>query len=210
MHYAVAGRYCAGCRARACHVIMLVFEVYVNEVWHARNGIVARGGARSNLALTVRIWPLVRGSAAGPALAARADLPAVLPDRGRGLQVHRRRERPVHRGRAVDQTSWPGRPGPAARPVGPDRGPVQAPDEKTIRVVLDRLDPRALTRALLGPRPHGRRRSGGACYGQRAPLRGLSDNGTVVVVKELRGAVLTPLAVAMSLVSGNRRRACLR
>lgn len=40
--------------------------------------------------------------------------------------------------------------------------------------------------------------------------RGLSDNGTVVVVKELRGAVLTPLAVAMSLVSGNRRRACLR
>ena len=29
----------------------------------------------------------------------------------------------------------------------------RAPDEKTIRVVLDRLDPRALTRALLGPRP---------------------------------------------------------
>ena len=35
----------------------------------------------------------------------------------------------------------------------------RAPDEKTIRVVLDRLDPRALTRALLGPRP--RRRCGG-------------------------------------------------
>ncbi|MGH3845115.1 MAG: ISAs1 family transposase, partial [Pseudonocardiaceae bacterium] len=33
----------------------------------------------------------------------------------------------------------------------------RAPDEKTIRVVLDRLDPRALTRALLGPCP-GRRR----------------------------------------------------
>ncbi len=37
----------------------------------------------------------------------------------------------------------------------------RAPDEKTIRVVLDRLDPRALTRALLGPRPRGRRRPGG-------------------------------------------------
>src|ERR1700693_2817997 len=37
----------------------------------------------------------------------------------------------------------------------------RAPDEKTIRVVLDRLDPRALTKALLGPRPAGRRGSGG-------------------------------------------------
>jgi predicted transposase YbfD/YdcC len=35
------------------------------------------------------------------------------------------------------------------------------PDEKTIRVVLDRLDKRALARALLGPRPRGRRRTGG-------------------------------------------------
>lgn len=35
-----------------------------------------------------------------------------------------------------------------------------APDEKTIRVVLDRLDSRALARALLGPRPRGRRPSG--------------------------------------------------
>src|SRR2546429_2333492 len=34
----------------------------------------------------------------------------------------------------------------------------RAPDEKTVRVVLDRLDPRALARALLGPRPGGRRR----------------------------------------------------
>jgi hypothetical protein len=40
-------------------------------------------------------------------------------------------------------------------------GRYRAPDEKTIRVVLDRLDPRALARALLGPRPRGRRRSGG-------------------------------------------------
>ena len=43
------------------------------------------------------------------------------------------------------------------------------PDEKTIRVVLDRLDPRALARTLLGPRPDGRRRSGAP---SRASMRG--------------------------------------
>ena len=36
----------------------------------------------------------------------------------------------------------------------------RVPDEKTIRVVLDRLDPRALTRALLGPSPRRRWRLG--------------------------------------------------
>jgi DDE_Tnp_1-associated len=41
-------------------------------------------------------------------------------------------------------------------PWDPVAGRYRAPDEKTIRVVLDRLDPRALTRALLGPRPRGR------------------------------------------------------
>ena len=46
-------------------------------------------------------------------------------------------------------------------PWDPIAGRYRAPDEKTIRVVLDRLDPRALARALLGPRPRGRRRSGG-------------------------------------------------
>ena len=38
-------------------------------------------------------------------------------------------------------------------PWDPIAGRYRAPDEKTIRVVLDRLDPRALTGALLGPRP---------------------------------------------------------
>ena len=38
-------------------------------------------------------------------------------------------------------------------PWDPVAGRYRVPDEKTIRVVLDRLDPRALTRALLGPRP---------------------------------------------------------
>ncbi len=36
-------------------------------------------------------------------------------------------------------------------PWDPMAGRYRAPDEKTIRVVLDRLDPRALARALLGP-----------------------------------------------------------
>ena len=42
-------------------------------------------------------------------------------------------------------------------PWDPIAGRYRAPDEKTIRVVLDRLDPRALTRALLGPRRRRRR-----------------------------------------------------
>ena len=36
-------------------------------------------------------------------------------------------------------------------PWDPMAGRYRAPDEKTIRVLLDRLDPRALARALLGP-----------------------------------------------------------
>jgi predicted transposase YbfD/YdcC len=41
-------------------------------------------------------------------------------------------------------------------PWDPVAGRYRAPDEKTIRVVLDRLDPRALARALLGPGPRTR------------------------------------------------------
>jgi predicted transposase YbfD/YdcC len=41
-------------------------------------------------------------------------------------------------------------------PWDPIAGRYRAPDEKTVRTVLDRLDPRALTRALLGPRPRPR------------------------------------------------------
>src|ERR1039457_2195005 len=47
-------------------------------------------------------------------------------------------------------------------PWDPVTGRYRAPDEKTIRVVLDRLDPRALARALLGPRPRQRRPGGPA------------------------------------------------
>jgi hypothetical protein len=41
-------------------------------------------------------------------------------------------------------------------PWDPLAGRYRTPDEKTIRVVLDRLYPRALARALLGPRPGAR------------------------------------------------------
>jgi hypothetical protein len=55
-------------------------------------------------------------------------------------------------------------------PWNPLTGQYRAPDEKTIRVVLDTLDPRALTRALLGPRRRrrrGRSRSGVRDYRAR-------------------------------------------
>ena len=45
-------------------------------------------------------------------------------------------------------------------PWDPMAGRYRVPDEKTIRVVLDRIDPRALARALLGPRPDSRRGGG--------------------------------------------------
>ena len=55
------------------------------------------------------------------------------------------------------RSAWPG-----CTPRGtPIAGRYRAPDEKTIRVVLDCLDPRALARALLGAGPRARRRSGG-------------------------------------------------
>lgn len=57
---------------------MWVSEVYVNEVWHDRNGIVARGGARGRIRSrrpgSGHGDVAATGSAAGPALAARADL----------------------------------------------------------------------------------------------------------------------------------------
>jgi predicted transposase YbfD/YdcC len=64
-------------------------------------------------------------------------------------------------------------------PWDPAAGRYRAPDEKTIRVVLDRLDPRALTRALLGPRPRRPAPAGGqappgsvrGCHARRAALR---------------------------------------
>ena len=68
-------------------------------------------------------------------------------------------------------------------PWDPVAGRYRAPDEKTIRVVLDRLDPRALTRALLGPR---RRRPGGPSPAGVRAYRARRGDGTRV---HLLGAV---------------------
>jgi predicted transposase YbfD/YdcC len=46
-------------------------------------------------------------------------------------------------------------------PWDPVAGRYRAPDEKTVRVVLDRLDPRALAAALLGPQRAGAGTGGG-------------------------------------------------
>ena len=57
-------------------------------------------------------------------------------------------------------------------PWDPMAGRYRAPDEKTIRVVLDRLDPRALARALLGGRPDNGRAAAGLCWSRtRLPAR---------------------------------------
>src|SRR5271155_3544112 len=56
-------------------------------------------------------------------------------------------------------------------PWDPVAGRYRAPDEKTIRVVLDRLDPRALARALLGPGPRGGRGPGGGAPPPRRRAR---------------------------------------
>ena len=101
------------------------------------------------------------GGAARSALAARADLPA-----GCLVAVAVCAFTAAGNDRFTAVGQWIRRASQAdlARlraPWDPIAGRYRAPDEKTIRVVLDRLDQRALTRALLGPRPRPRRRPGG-------------------------------------------------
>jgi predicted transposase YbfD/YdcC len=84
-------------------------------------------------------------------------------------------------------------------PWDPIAGRYRAPDEKTIRVVLDRLDPRALTRALLGPRP---RRSGGPAP---ASVRGYRARRAAQQVKTLGRARLRAVAVDGKTSRGARR-----
>ena len=77
-------------------------------------------------------------------------------------------------------------------PWDPVAGQYRAPDEKTIRVVLDKLDPRALTRALLGPRRHWRRKSGGP------PSAGVRDYRARRAAQEVKAAARSGLrAVAV-------------
>jgi hypothetical protein len=87
-------------------------------------------------------------------------------------------------------------------PWDPIAGRYRAPDEKTIRVVLDRLDPRALTRALLGPRPGGRRSSSGPAP---ASVRGYRARRAAQRARTLARARLRAVAVDGKTSRGARR-----
>jgi len=87
-------------------------------------------------------------------------------------------------------------------PWDPVAGRYRAPDEKTIRVVLDRLDPRALTRALLGPRPRSRRRPGGV---PSASVRGYRARRAAEQAKTLARDRLRAVAVDGKTCRGARR-----
>jgi predicted transposase YbfD/YdcC len=86
-------------------------------------------------------------------------------------------------------------------PWDPMAGRYRAPDEKTIRVVLDRLDPRALARALLGPRPGGRRPGGLP----RASVRGYRARRAARQAQELARGRLRAVAVDGKTCRGARR-----
>jgi predicted transposase YbfD/YdcC len=86
-------------------------------------------------------------------------------------------------------------------PWDPVAGRYRAPDEKTIRVVLDKLDPRALTRALLGPRPR-RRRAGRPAS---ASVRDYRARRTAQEVKAAARGRLRAVAVDGKTSRGARR-----
>ena len=87
-------------------------------------------------------------------------------------------------------------------PWDPIGGRYRAPDEKTIRVVLDRLDPRALARALLGPRPSGRQSSSGPAP---ASVRGYRARRAAQRARTLARARLRAVAVDGKTSRGARR-----
>ena len=86
-------------------------------------------------------------------------------------------------------------------PWDPLAGRYRAPDEKTIRVVLDRVDPRALARALLGPGPRGRRRPGRPS----ASVRGYRARRAARQAKALARSRLRAVAVDGKTCRGARR-----
>ena len=77
-------------------------------------------------------------------------------------------------------------------PWDPLAGRYRAPDEKTIRVVLDRLDPRALARALLGGGPDSRRGRGGPPPGsvRGYPARHLAGQAEALARGRLRAVAV--------------------
>ena len=87
-------------------------------------------------------------------------------------------------------------------PWDPLAGRYRAPDEKTIRVVLDRLDPRALARALLGPGPRGGRGPG---VPSPAGVRGYRARQAAQQAKALARGRLRAVAVDGKTCRGARR-----
>ena len=85
-------------------------------------------------------------------------------------------------------------------PWDPIAGRCRVPDEKTIRVVLDRLGPRALARALPGPRPG--RRPGGP---PPAAVRGYHARRAAGQAKALARGRLRAVAVDGKTSRGARR-----
>jgi predicted transposase YbfD/YdcC len=88
-------------------------------------------------------------------------------------------------------------------PWDPMADRYRAPDEKTIRVVLDRLDPRALARALLGPRHRRSRRRGGGPL--PASVRGYPARHAAQQAKALARGRLPAVAVDGKTSRGARR-----
>jgi predicted transposase YbfD/YdcC len=86
-------------------------------------------------------------------------------------------------------------------PWDPLAGRYRAPDEKTIRVVLDQLDPRALARALLGPGQGGRRRPAPSA----ASVRGYRARRAARQAGELARGRLRAVAVDGKTSRGARR-----
>jgi predicted transposase YbfD/YdcC len=84
-------------------------------------------------------------------------------------------------------------------PWDPMTGRYRAPDEKTIRVVLDRLDPRALARALLGARP------GSRCGTSSASVRRYRARRAAQEAKALARNRLRAIAVDGKTSRGARR-----
>jgi hypothetical protein len=87
-------------------------------------------------------------------------------------------------------------------PWDPMAGRYRAPDEKTIRVVLDRLDPRALARALPGGRPDSRRGRGGR---PPASVRGYRARHAARQARALARGRLRAVAVDGKTCRGARR-----
>ena len=88
-------------------------------------------------------------------------------------------------------------------PWDPMAGRYRVPDEKTIRVALDRLDPAALSRALLSGRRRGRRRAEGS---PSPAVRGYRARRAAARARDLARSGLRGVALDGKTSRGARRR----